>query len=174
MPNEATRQRGLYLIHRSVLAHAGPGAHVRTVRTSNDRIVGVALWLPTGRYPLPVLTQLAQLPGSLRAFLRRPETMRRGYVYVKAAAQAHPTEPHWYLYLLMADPPIQRQGVGAALMHDGLALIDAEGVGTSLETQNEDNIAYYARFGFELRATLRPLAEGPSLYSLWRPPRRPT
>ncbi len=171
MPDDAMRQRGLYLVHRSVMAHAGPGAHLRTVRASNDRIVGVALWLPTGRYPQSVMTQLSQVSGTLRAFLRRPETMRRGYAYVKAAVATHPKDPHWYLQLLMTNPSEQRRGVGTALMHEALPRIDAEGVGSSLETQNADNLAYYARFGYELRNTLQPLAEGPALYSLWRPPR---
>jgi GNAT superfamily N-acetyltransferase len=171
MPDQNMRQRGLYLVHRSVMAHAGPGAHLRTVRTANDRIVGVALWLPTGRYPQSLLTQLSQVSGTLRAFIRRPETMRRGYAYVKAAVISHPKDPHWYLQLLMTEPAEQRHGVGTALMNEALPHVDAEGVGSSLETQNADNIAYYARFGYGLRTTLQPLAEGPALYSLWRPAR---
>jgi GNAT superfamily N-acetyltransferase len=171
MPDDAMRRRGLYLVHRSVMAHAGRGAHLRTVRGDNDQILGVALWLPTGRYPQSVLTQLSQVSGTLRAFLIRPETMRRGYAYVKASVKTHPKDPHWYLQLLMTEPADQRHGVGTALMNDALPRIDAEGVGSSLETQNADNIAYYARFGYELRNTLQPIAEGPALYSLWRPAR---
>jgi ribosomal protein S18 acetylase RimI-like enzyme len=171
IPDKATRDRGLSLIHRSVLTHSGPGAHIRTVRDSDDRVLGVALWLPTDCYPQPLLTQLAQFPGALRAMIRHPQSMSKGFAYMKASAAVHPKEPHWYLHLIMTDPPAQRQGVGDALMHDGLSRIDQEGVGASLETQNEENIAYYARFGFELRHTLRPVSDGPPLFSLWRPPR---
>ena len=53
-------------------------------------------------------------------------------------------------------------------MADGLARVDAEGVGASLETQDEANIAFYARFGFELRATMHPVEGGPPLYSVAR------
>ncbi|MFI5035251.1 MAG: GNAT family N-acetyltransferase [Acidimicrobiales bacterium] len=171
LPNERTRARALFLVHRSVLTHPGPGARVRSVRDYDDRILGVALWLPTGRYPQPVRTQLAQMPGLLRANFGHLQSMRRGFAYFKASAKAHQRDPHWYLNLLMTEPAEQRRGVGAALMEDGLTQIDAEGVGTSLETQNEENVTYYSRFGYELRSTVHPVAEGPSLFSLWRPPR---
>jgi GNAT superfamily N-acetyltransferase len=114
------------------------------------------------------MTQLAQLPATLRAFYRRPRTMADGFAYVKASAIAHPKEPHWYLWLLMTDPSWQRRGVGTALMSEGLARVDEEGVASSLETQNVANLAYYARFGYELRTTLRPTPAGPPLFSLWR------
>jgi hypothetical protein len=58
------------------------------------------------------------------------------------------------------------------LMEEGLACVDAEGVGSSLETQNEENLACYARFGYALSDTLHPVANGLPLYSMWRPPRR--
>jgi hypothetical protein len=56
-------------------------------------------------------------------------------------------------------------------MEHGLAETDAEGVGSYLETQNEDNLGYYRRFGYELRETLRPVDGGPPLFTMWRRPR---
>jgi GNAT superfamily N-acetyltransferase len=171
MPEEQFRDRGLRIIHRTVLAHAGKFARIRTVRGSTGEIAGVALWLPTGRFPPSPAAQAAQLPGVLRAFARRPRTMARGAAYMKASAKAHPKDPHWYLLLLMTDPVHQRQGVGTLLLHDGLARVDEEGVASGLETQNEENLAYYRRFGYELRTTLTPVPGGPPLYSMWREPR---
>jgi predicted N-acetyltransferase YhbS len=54
------------------------------------------------------------------------------------------------------------------LMNDGIARIDAAHVGAYLETQKEDNHAYYRRFGFELRETLHPMPEGPPYFTMWR------
>jgi predicted N-acetyltransferase YhbS len=71
----------------------------------------------------------------------------------------------------VADPAIQRSGVGTMLMEHGLEQINNEGVGGYLETQKEDNLAYYRRFGYELRTTLRPVKNGPPLYTMWRNPR---
>jgi ribosomal protein S18 acetylase RimI-like enzyme len=171
MPSEPMRRRFLRVSHHAVVAHPGPGAYLRTVRGHADAIESVALWLPPGSYPQSVGTQLAQLPAGLRASYRRPRSIRDSYAYLKATTQAHPTEAHWYLQLLMTDPALQGRGLGTALMNDALARVDEQGVGSSLETQNEANLAFYARFGFEVRATLRPLAEGPPLYSMWRAPR---
>jgi ribosomal protein S18 acetylase RimI-like enzyme len=170
-PNELERTRSVRIIHRTVVSHPGRGARIRTARDSENRIVGLSLWLPTGCYPLSSATQLAQLPGGLRSS-RRLSSMRVGMAYAKATAPLHPTEPHWYLWLLMADPARQHHGIGTALMSDALASVDHESVGSYLETNNESNVAFYARFGFAVRATIRPLPGGPQFFSLWREPRR--
>jgi ribosomal protein S18 acetylase RimI-like enzyme len=170
-PSDRLRSRGLTMFFRANLAHFGDGGRIVTVRKDDDTIVGVAAWLPTERYPQPVRTQLAQIPGTFRALYRRPRALIDGNRYLTALAKSHPKEHHWYLFLLAADPSIQRSGVGTMLMHHGLALADSEGVGGYLETQNEDNLAYYRRFGYELRETLRPVKEGPPLYTMWRRPR---
>jgi GNAT superfamily N-acetyltransferase len=138
---------------------------------SGATIVGVAAWLPTGHYPEPLRDQLAQMPGTVRALYRRPRALRDGTRYLSATAKAHPRHDHWYLYLLVAEPSSQRSGIGTLLMHHGLDLVDKEGVGSYLETQNENNLAYYHRFGYELRETLRPVIDGPALYTMWREPR---
>lgn len=170
-PGESLRRHALRVTHRTVLAHSGPDAYVRTVRGDGGAIESLALWLPPGAYPLKASTQLAQLPGVVRANYRRPRTMVDGFAFFKASALAHPREPHWYLQLLMTEPSRQRHGLGTALMEDGLARADAAGVGSSLETQNGENLAFYARFGYELRTTIRPVSTGPALYSMWRAPR---
>ena len=170
-PGERLRARSLTIFFRANLAHFGEGGRIVTVREPDNTIVGVAAWLPTGRYPQSVRTQLVQIPGTFRALYRRPRALIDGHKYLTAVAKSHPKEPHWYLYLLVADPSIQRSGAGTMLMHHGLALADAEGVGAYLETQNEDNLAYYRRFGYELSATLRPVKDGPPLYTMWRRPR---
>jgi ribosomal protein S18 acetylase RimI-like enzyme len=170
-PGDRLRARGLTVFFRANIAHLGEGGRIVTVRGDDDVIVGMAAWLPTNRYPQSIGTQLAQVPGTLRALYRRPRALIDGNKYLATLVKSHPKELHWYLYLLVADPSIQRSGVGTMLMNDGLARVDEEGVGSYLETQNEDNLAYYRRFGYELRETLQPVREGPPLYTMWRRPR---
>jgi GNAT superfamily N-acetyltransferase len=170
-PNDRLRERGLMIFFRANLAHLGEGARVVTVRDENNVIKGVAGWLPTGCYPQSLGTQLAQVPGTLRALYRRPRALLDGNKYLTQMAKSHPKEPHWYLYLLVADPSVQRSGIGTTLLEHGLAHADEEGVGSHLETQKEDNLPYYRRFGYELSTTLRPVSDGPPLYAMWRPPR---
>jgi ribosomal protein S18 acetylase RimI-like enzyme len=94
-----------------------------------------------------------------------------GTSFLNAIAKKHPREPHWYLFLLVTDPEYQRRGIGSLLMNDALPRIDADGVIAYLETQKEDNLAYYRRFGFEVVTTLTPVRNGPPLYAMQRPSR---
>ncbi len=170
-PKARLRARGLFLFFRTALRHLGPGGHLVVVRDGSGRIVGVSAWLAPGGYPQPIATQLAAIPGSFRALYRRPRALVDGTKYLNEIARAHPKEPHWYLYLLVADPEIQRGGVGSLLVNDRLPEVDEAGVGSYLETQKTDNFAYYRRFGYELVKPLNPVPGGPPIYTLWRPPR---
>ncbi len=171
MPSDRARARSATILFHEQLKHLGKGGRVTTVRDANDAIVAVAGWLKTDQFPPPLLSQLAQLPGSLRAFYRQPRSLRIGARYLSTLLKVHPKEKHWYLMLLATDPARQRVGAGTLLMEDGLSHVDAEGVGGYLETQKEENLAYYRRFGFDLKETLNPMEGGPPYYTMWRPPR---
>jgi len=171
MPDDRARTRSATILFHEQLKHLHRGGRVLTVRDATDSVVAVAGWLMTDQFPQPILTQLAQLPGSLRALYRQPRALRVGARYLGTLLRVHPKEPHWYLMLLAADPAHQRSGAGTLLMDDGVTRIDAEGVGGYLETQKEENLAYYRRFGFELKQTLHPMEAGPPYYTMWRAPR---
>ena len=74
----------------------------------------------------------------------------------------------WYLLLLVVDPLVQRAGIGARLQAPGLKAADQEGLDCYLETQKLDNVAYYRRFGYEVVDELRPVPDGPSLWTMRR------
>jgi GNAT superfamily N-acetyltransferase len=167
-PNDSVRARVLPQIFRTQLKHIGPLGTVATVRNEDDAIVAVSAWMPPHSFPPSLRVQLAQLPGSLRAFVRQMSALRVVGVYLRTLLKVHPKEPHWYLMLLAVDPGWQRKSAGALLVERGLGFTDHEGVGAYLETQKEENLAYYRRFGFELSETLRPLAGGPPYYTMWR------
>ncbi len=170
LPDDAMRRNRMPLFFRSVYTHMGEHGRVVTVRDDHDDVLGVAAWLTTGGYPLPIKVQLSQIPSSLRAFYRRPRALTSGNRYVAALSRAHRKDPQWYLMVLCADPSVQRSGVGTMLLQQALALVDAEGVGSHLETPRFDNVAYYQRFGYELIETLTPVEGGPPYYTMWRAP----
>jgi ribosomal protein S18 acetylase RimI-like enzyme len=171
LPDDALRRSRLPIFFRSVFTHMGTFGRIMTVRDHDDAALGVAAWLTTGGYPLPAGLQLRQMPSALRTFYRRPRLLLDGNRYVMALARAHRKDPHWYLMVLCADPSCQRSGVGTMLLEHALALVDAEGVGSHLETPRDDNVAYYRRFGYELTETMTPVAGGPPYSAMWRAPR---
>ncbi len=87
-------------------------------------------------------------------------------------ADAHPAAPHWYLGVLVTRPGAQGRGRASALLADGLAVADADGLPCALETGTAPNVAFYARRGFEVRAE-RSLPGGPEVWLMARPPSRP-
>jgi GNAT superfamily N-acetyltransferase len=171
LPNDVMRRSRLPYFFRAVYTHMGEHGRIVTVRNEADEPLGVAAWLTTGGYPLPMKVQLGQVPSSLRAFYRRPRSVLAGNKYMAALLRAHRKDPQWYLMVLCADPPAQRSGVGTMLLEHAFAQVDAEGVGSHLETPRFDNVAYYQRFGYELIESLTPIAGAPSYYTMWRAPR---
>ena len=167
-PDDAVRARVQPMIFRTQLKHIGPQGKLATIRDANGEIVGVSAWTPPGAWPPSLRVQLAQLPGSLRAFFRQLSALRIVGTYLRTLLKVHPKEPHWYLMLLAVDPSYQGRGAGSMLVEHGLSVADIEGVGAYLETQKEENLAYYRRFGFELSQTLNPVAGGPPYYTMWR------
>ena len=166
-PKPLLRSRGLALFCRSLLKNLGPGGKIFTARKDGE-IVGVAAWVEPERYPYPARQQAGQMLGSFRAMMLRPKALVHGLQYIQAIEKAHPHEPLWYLPLLVVDPSMQRSGVGTMLLAPTIELSDVQGIDTYLETQNEDNLAYYARFGYEVLEVLHPVKGGPPLWTLRR------
>jgi ribosomal protein S18 acetylase RimI-like enzyme len=138
-----------------------------TFTTPGERVEGVAVFFPPGRYPPPFLRQV----WLARAMpLRLPlRSMIRGWRTISVTARAHPKEPqHWYLHTLGVAPERQRQGIGSFLMAPVFERADAEGVAVYLETATEENVVYYRRFGFEVEEELLIPGGGPPMWTMMR------
>ncbi|HUZ44970.1 MAG TPA: GNAT family N-acetyltransferase [Acidimicrobiales bacterium] len=127
---------------------------------------GAALWLPPGHISggLRTLLRLAPVIGHVGRNL--PRTLR----LLAAIDSEHPKTPHWYLGVLGTDPPAQGKGHGSALMAPALAHADATGLPAYLESSKERNLAFYARFGFEVMKELK-VPGMPPVWPMWREPR---
>ena len=166
-PPALLRARGMAIYMRTMLRHLGPKGLIMNAR-HQGHIVGVGAWVAPDGYPYPARQQVRQLVGTAHAFLPRPQMMPDGMRYMRAIEKVHPKGPLWYLAVLAADPEFQRSGVGAALVEPILERCDTEGIDAYLETQKEDNLAYYRRFGFEVVDRLRPVSDGPPLWTMRR------
>jgi len=165
------RARGLTLFMRSHLVALGDTAVATGARSADGLLVGVCVWQRPGTYPLPIARQVREMGGSLRALVPRPASLVTGLRYTLAMEKARPRDEHWYLCLLATDPIAWRRGVGTALLEPSLERNDEDGLPCYLETQKEDNLAFYRRFGFEETHRLTPVRSGPPLFTLTRPVR---
>jgi ribosomal protein S18 acetylase RimI-like enzyme len=109
-----------------------------------DDAVAIAGWVPPGRPDVD--------PEGI-VEVDHPEWRVRKFVALREAQTTHtPPEHHWYLNMLATHPDWQRQGLGAALMATVFELADADGLPCYLETETEELVAYYRRYGFEVRS----------------------
>ena len=139
------------------------------VWTTSGIVRGAARWLPPGRPPMRVgatLRALVTTPfrlgtaiGPFLAYGRAVEVLR---------AEAMPG-PHWYLAGIGVDPSAQRQGVGTALLAPGLEAAERSGLPAVLLTNNEANLSFYERHGFEIVRRDETPKGGPQAWAMVKP-----
>ncbi len=118
---------------------------------------GIAVWLPP-KEDQPSVWRLFRvgffflpLRVGWRSF-RRSATLHH---QVTKTWQRLEPEPCWYLQILGVDPASQRRGHGRSLLEAMLARLERDGLACRLETTNQKNLAFYERFGFRVRETMR-------------------
>lgn len=142
----------------------GSRAFSRGSALCTDGYAGAALWLPPGVQSDE--EGLGAVIESTVAPALRPETD----AVFEQMATYHPTEPHWYLPLIGADPAHQGEGHGGALMAYALARCDRDHAPAYLESSNPRNIPFYRRHGFEPLGVIQ-VGSSPRLVPMLRPPR---
>jgi GNAT superfamily N-acetyltransferase len=88
-------------------------------------------------------------------------------VLASSMEEFHPAEPHWYLGSIATVRSRQGQGIGTALLHHSLAIVDDVGAPAYLESSNLRNVGLYERHGFRTTGQI-DLPGGPSLTPMWR------
>lgn len=78
-----------------------------------------------------------------------------------------PNEPHAHLGPIGVAPESQGQGVGTALMRRYLDYLDREAMAGYLETDRQENVEFYKKFGFMLRHKEKVI--GTPTWYMWRP-----
>ena len=109
-----------------------------------DGFAGAALWLPPG---------VKSDEESLKRLFdenTKDDIKKDMQGIFEQMEKYHPTEPHWYLPMIGVDPAHQGEGIGSALMTEGLKAVDRDGSIAYLESSNPRNISLYERHGFEV------------------------
>jgi ribosomal protein S18 acetylase RimI-like enzyme len=142
-----------------VMAMGGRGLDHGAAFVTEDG-AAVSLWLPPGIEPdlETMLGVLADVPEEKGAVLEQVGEQIRSF---------HPEEPHWYLAAVGVDPARQGEGLGSAMIKEGLRLCDAQGLPAYLESSNPRNVPLYERHGFEVIGLVQP-DDYPPLYPMLR------
>jgi GNAT superfamily N-acetyltransferase len=127
-----------------------------------DEGVSAALWAPPGA------ADDEELPTVLGEILEADA--ERLFEVFGLMAQAHPVEPHYYLFLLATRPEWQGRGLGSSLMAPVLERCDRDRVPAYLEATSERNLPLYLRHGFEVTAEIQ-IPGGPTMWPMWRAPK---
>jgi GNAT superfamily N-acetyltransferase len=126
-----------------------------------DDVRAVALWIPPGGTELTPEEEVqlaAMVPPHVVALFERFEL-------------AHPRErPHYYLSLLGVHPDHRGKGIGMALLAENLALLDAEGAPSYLESSNPANDARYQRIGYRSVGSFTTPDGEHAVTTMWREP----
>jgi GNAT superfamily N-acetyltransferase len=129
-----------------------------------DDGVAVAGWNPPGRPEADV-----EDPNPVD----HPAWRIERFVALGTAIDANtPDELHWHLNMIGTHPDWQRNGLAGSLMATTFEIADAAGLPCYLETETVENVAYYRRFGFEVRTEWDvevPGAPGPHMWGMLRP-----
>ena len=144
-PGEGRLERGFALyLKRLWLPHD-------SCFTTNDGLAA-ACWMPPRKWRLGVGQRVRLLPRLSAVMGRDLPRFLRG---VLAIERRHPSEPHWYLPVVGAEPSAQGRGRGSALLRHMLARCDEDRTPAYLEATTERSRALYLRHGFEVTEELR-------------------
>ncbi|NLO81367.1 MAG: GNAT family N-acetyltransferase [Xanthomonadaceae bacterium] len=133
---------------------------------------GVLLGAGIDNHPVGVLGMLPPAacmpaaPDGLRLFsdllaCNSPLGLLRLYRWLSTWAEHDLPVPHWHLGPLAVAPEHQNRGIGTRLLRHGFSCTAASSAALYLETDKPENVAFYARRGFTVVATV-PVLTTPS------------
>jgi ribosomal protein S18 acetylase RimI-like enzyme len=117
--------------------------------TSYD-VEGIAIWVPSDNYPIPLWGTLRSVPLSVTLGFGRYGGYRLkdfGQYLDSLHARLAPFK-HMYLASLGVDPNFQGKGYAGRLLRHMLTRMDTAGLPGYLETLEEQNVRLYEHFGF--------------------------
>jgi GNAT superfamily N-acetyltransferase len=165
---EATEERRIArLLHERTVES---GLALGRIDAWADPPVGVAVWLrrPALDDPEPPRTPRQRLhdllpPDVVEALERFNATMQR------LRALSRP-DAHVYLDMIGVLPVHRRQGIATALMEAGHTWADDLGLPVALDTDTEENVAFYTLRGYEIMGRERIPDSGRELVAMRRGP----
>ncbi|MEX0785944.1 MAG: GNAT family N-acetyltransferase [Dehalococcoidia bacterium] len=140
---------------------------------TTEQTDGVAAWYPPDPPPeTEAQRNEAGMPDLPGAFGREDyERLRAGIDILDSLHERDMQDPHWFLGLLGVEPDRQGQGLGSKLIAPILARADADHLPCYLETEDERNVGFYRRHGFDVVVEGDLPEGGPRFWTMRREPR---
>ena len=119
---------------------------------SSPKMEGVAMWVHSDNSEMTTWQMIKY--GALKAMYKIGiKTMNNTDISLDFLAKTQAEiieEPHYHFTWLGVEPSLQKKGIGTELILAMLNQFSKEKVKCFLDTQDEQNVAYYEKFGFRL------------------------
>lgn len=161
---EEERRISRLLHHRTVES----GLAIGQIDAWGDPPVGVAVWLC--RPPLVGSEPPRPLRPRVRDLLPTDvvDALQRFDAAMQRLRAVSRPDAHVYLDMIGVLPVHRHQGIASALMEAGHAWADDLGLPVALDTDTEENVAFYARRGYDVMARERLPDSGRELVAMRR------
>jgi len=153
-------------IRRHFTHYDGENARRGWIRMTADG-AGIAVWIPPDAREEHEAIGPAPPGGEAEILGANAE---RHADFWRWVGEHEPAEPLLYLSHIGVAPERQGEGLGSALMRDGLARWNHHRAPTWLETSRVDNVVYYERFGFRTVVDEDAPDGGPHIWFMRRDP----
>lgn len=147
IPDDTLRHETLQTVIASMLSTARRKGAIWSAM-EGDSVLGAAVGLKPGNFPLSFLEQLRAIPYSMQLRRLDKDTVSTLREFDTNGKNNFPAEPCWYIQAVGVSPASQGKGVGSGLMQYMLAEIGAEAC--YLETATKSNIPFYQKAGFDV------------------------
>jgi ribosomal protein S18 acetylase RimI-like enzyme len=151
-------------IRRHFSYYNGENARRGWIRVAAEG-AGIAVWIPPDARAEH--EAIGPAPPGAEAEILGDSVERHAYFW-GWVEEHEPKEPLLYLSHIGVVPEHQGEGLGSALMRDGIAQADRLGVPIWLETSRQNNVVYYERFGFRTIVDEAAPDGGPHIWFMQR------
>jgi ribosomal protein S18 acetylase RimI-like enzyme len=125
------------------------------VYITSPNMEGVAVWLPpnTNVSIFELLFRVGVITCPFKLGIKAFQGIWNYIQHIEAFEKRNAIANYWYLQVISIDPPYQRQGYGKSLIEPMLSRFSEQNISCYLDTEEENNVAYYEKYGFEVVET---------------------